>query len=104
MCARSTVRNSPDAIRAFRFAANLRISSVAHTAPESITDQDSLVYDSLALEILIARKSQRFSGPINGIGGPLSMLLPLSCGSNNSIRLVSEVGGKFAVRSHHFAG
>ncbi len=87
-----------------QIAANLRIGDVAHAASESITNQGPLVYDGLALEILVARKSQRFPNPIDGICGLLLMLLALPCGADNSIRLVAEVGGKLAVRGHHFAG
>ena len=41
-----------------KIAADLCIGDIAHTASESITNQDPLVYDGLALEILIARKRQ----------------------------------------------
>ena len=43
-----------------QIAANLGIGDVAHAAAESVANQGPLVYDGLALEVLVARKRQRF--------------------------------------------
>ena len=43
---------------------DLCIGNIAHTSTESVPDQNPLVYDGLAFEILIARERERFTDSI----------------------------------------
>jgi hypothetical protein len=48
-----------------QIAADLRVCDVSHTASKAVTNQETLVYNGFALEILIPRKCKRFAGAID---------------------------------------
>ena len=81
-------------------AAYLGIGDLAHAAAEAVADQRPLIDDSLALEVLVAGKSQRLPHAVNGVDGLLLMLKPFARGADDGFGLVAEVGGELAMRRH----
>ena len=83
--------------------ANLRISDFAHATAEGVPNDQALVYYSLALEILVAREGDRFSGSlIRTLGRKVVLLVPrslLRC-VDNCLGLVAEISCEFTVRRH----
>ena len=100
LCERSTIWNSPDGKTGVKVAAYLGISHLAHAAAEPVADQCPFIDDSLALEVLVAGKSQRLAHAVEGVDGFLLMLKPLTRGANDGFGLVAEVGGELAMRRH----
>jgi hypothetical protein len=87
-----------------KVAANLGVGDLAHTSPESISDQRPLIDNSFSLEVLIPRKRERFPHAVMCVVGLLLMLRSFPGAADHGIRLVSEVGGELAMGSHHLAG
>ena len=86
-----------------QIAPDLCIGNIAHTSTESVPDQNPLVYDGLAFEILIARKSERFSNPLKRVDRRILMLRPSSRRAYYRIGLVSKVSCELPMRCHHFS-
>ena len=84
-----------------KIGANLGVSDLAHSATEAVADQRPLIYDRLALEILVAGKGKRFSNPVQRVDGLLLMLRPFTCCADNSVGLVPKVGCQLPVCSHY---
>jgi hypothetical protein len=85
-------------------AANLSKGDLPHTSAKAITDQGALVHNGLSLEVLVARKCQRFPDSAHSACGFFLTLLTLTSGADNCIGLVAKVGGKLAMRGHYLAG
>lgn len=55
-------------------AFDLGIPDLAHAATEAVADQGALVYDRLALEVLVASEGQRLAHVVDGVRRLLLML------------------------------
>jgi len=73
---------------------NLGVANLTHATTERIPYQESFIYDSLALEVLIPSVCDSLVCALDGIGPWRQLLSPGACGADNSIRLVSEVRRK----------
>ena len=62
------------------------------------------LHDGLALKVLVAGKSQRFPYAVEGVGGFLLMLKPLTRRVNHSVGLIAEVGRQLPMRGHDVGG
>src|SRR4029077_4405384 len=80
-----TARNALGALDDLKFpgtqagveiGAELGMGDLAHAATEPVTDQRTLINNSLALEVLVARKGERFSNMLKRVEGLLLMLRP----------------------------
>ena len=77
------------------------MSDLAHTSAQPVADQGALVYNRLALEVLVAGKGERFSDSVHRVDGLLLMLKPLPGCPDNGIGLVSKVCRQLPVRRHY---
>jgi hypothetical protein len=84
-----------------KIAANLGVGDLTHASPESIPDQRSFIDNSFSLEVLIARKRDRFPYTVMCVVGFLLVLCSFSSGANHGVCLVSKVCSELAMRSHH---
>src|ERR1022692_1762578 len=86
-----------------KMGADLGMGDLAHAAPEPVANQRTFIDNRLALEVLVARKSERFSNTVKRVGGLLLMLRPFTCRAHNRLGLVPKVCRQLAVRGHHLA-
>ena len=69
LTARYTVRplhdsKFPGSQASFKIGADLTVCDLSHAASEPVADQRTFIYNSLALEVLVARKGERFSNSL----------------------------------------
>src|ERR1035438_1056503 len=57
-----------------KIGADLGMGDLPHSATKAVADQRTFIHDSLALEVLVAGKGERFSNPVKRIDWLLLML------------------------------
>src|ERR1039458_2649707 len=67
---------------------DLGMGNLAPSATEPIADQSPFVHNSLALKVLVAGKSERFSNTLKRVDGLLLMLRPFTGHAYNGLGLV----------------
>ena len=54
----------PGSQSSFKIGADLTVRDLSHAASEPVADQRTFIHNSLALEVLVARKGERFSNSL----------------------------------------
>jgi serine/threonine-protein kinase HipA len=68
-----------------------------------VADQCTFIHNRFAFKVLVARKGQRFSNALKGVGRLLLMLRPFPRCAHNRIGLVPKFCCHLPVRGHHFS-
>src|ERR1019366_404227 len=71
--------------------ADLGMGNLAHPTTEPVADQRPFIYNGLALKILVAGKSERFSNTVKRVNRFLLMLRSFPRCPHNSVGLVPKV-------------
>ena len=79
------------------------MGDLPHSATKAVADQRTFIHDSLALEVLVAGKGERFSNPVKRVDWLLLMLRPFTRCAYNNLGLMSKVCCQLPVRGHHLS-
>jgi len=88
-------------LSAIKIRSYLSVANLAHAAAERISNQQAFVHDCLALEILVAGKSDRFAHALARDRRYLHLPGALSRRTNHRVRLVAKICSKPTVSGHN---
>jgi hypothetical protein len=77
---------------------------LTHASPEPIPKQRAFIDDGLSFEVLVARKRERFTNPVDGLRGLFLVLLPFACCAHHGFGLMTDSAASFRCAAITSAG